>query len=87
MGSSPDGSDFDEAVKEIQSWIIQRERALFSERVIEEYHHPRNVGPMKEPDGVGVVHGWCGDTADCDSPMAIYLRVSGKEDSGGHVHD
>lgn len=71
MGNSPDGSDFDGAVKEIQNWIIQRERALYSEKVIEEYHHPRNVGRMSEPDGVGVVHGWCGDT------MEICLRVSG----------
>jgi nitrogen fixation NifU-like protein len=72
MGNSPDGSDFDGAVKEIQSWIVQRERALYSEKVIEEYHHPRNVGRMSEPDGVGVVHGWCGDT------MEIYLRLSAR---------
>ena len=65
-------SDFDRMGEEIRKAIIEEERALYSERVIEEYHHPKNVDRMSEPDGVGVVHGWCGDT------MEVYLRVSGR---------
>lgn len=65
-------SDFDRMVEEIQRWIIEEERALYSAKVIEEYHHPQNLGRMSEPDGVGIVHGWCGDT------MEIYLRVNGR---------
>ncbi len=65
-------SDFDRMIEEIQSLIIQEERALYSEKVIEEYHHPQNLGRMSESDTVGIVHGWCGDT------MEIYLRVNGR---------
>lgn len=67
------GSDFDRIVEEIQNQIIQEERALYSEKVIGEYHHPKNVGRISEPDGVGIVHGWCGDT------MEIYLRINGRK--------
>ena len=72
MSNPPDKSDVDRMVEEIQSWIIQREQALYSEKVIEEYHHPKNLDRMHKPDGVGIVHGWCGDT------MEIYLRVTGR---------
>lgn len=70
MSNPPGKSDFDRIVEEIQRWIIEEERALYSEKVIEEYHHPKNVGRMSEPDAIGIVHGWCGDT------MEIYLRVN-----------
>lgn len=63
-------SDIDRVVEEIQRWIIERERALYSEKVIEEYHHPKNLGRMSEPDAIGIVQGWCGDT------MEIYLRIN-----------
>lgn len=63
-------SDFDRIVEELQRWIIEEERALYSEKVIEEYHHPKNLGRMSEPDAVGIVHGSCGDT------MEIHLRVN-----------
>ena len=55
---------------QIQDWIAKQERALYSEKVIEEYHNPKNLGRMAEPDAVGIVHGWCGDT------MEIHLRVN-----------
>ena len=71
MGSPPDGSGFDGKAGEIQNRIIQQEQALYSEVVIEEYHHPKNMGRMYQPDAVGVVHGWCGDT------MELCLRISG----------
>ena len=70
MSNPPGKSDFHRMVEEIQSWITQQERALYSEQVIEEYHHPKNVGRTSEPDAVGIVHGWCGDT------MEIYLRIN-----------
>jgi nitrogen fixation NifU-like protein len=72
MGIRPDKSEFDEAVRQIQVWVTQEERALYSEEVIDEYHHPNNVGRMGTPDGIGVIHGWCGDT------MEIFLKVSGR---------
>jgi nitrogen fixation NifU-like protein len=65
-------TDFDRMVEELQREIIAQEQALYSDKVIEEAHNPRNLGRMSEPDTRGLVHGWCGDT------MEIYLRLDGK---------
>ena len=64
--------DFDRFVAELQQQIIEQERALYSAKVIEEAHRPKNLGRMPEPDVRGLVHGWCGDT------MEIYLRLEGE---------
>jgi nitrogen fixation NifU-like protein len=64
-------SAFDRMVEEIQRQIIEDERATYSQKVIEEYYNPKNLGRMSDPDAVGIVHGWCGDT------MEIYLRLNG----------
>jgi nitrogen fixation NifU-like protein len=72
MGIRPDKSEFDEAVRQIQVWVTQEERVLYSEKVIDEVHHPKNVGRLSAPDGEGIIQGWCGDT------MEIFLKVSGK---------
>jgi nitrogen fixation NifU-like protein len=64
-------SDVERMAEEIQQAIIQEEQALYSERVIQEAHHPRNVGRMGYPDVVGIVHGSCGDT------MELYVKVDG----------
>jgi len=63
-------SAFDRMVEEIQSQIIEDERATYSQKVIEEYYDPKNLGRMSDPDALGIVHGWCGDT------MEIYLRMN-----------
>jgi nitrogen fixation NifU-like protein len=57
-------------VEEIQRQIIEDERATYSQKVIEEYYNPKNLGRMSAPDAVGIVHGLCGDT------MEIYLRMN-----------
>jgi nitrogen fixation NifU-like protein len=57
-------------VEEIQRRIIEDERATYSQKVIEEYYNPKNLGRMSAPDAVGIVHGLCGDT------MEIYLRIN-----------
>jgi len=57
-------------VEEIQRQIIEDERATYSQKVIEEYYNPKNLGRMSDPDAVGIVQGWCGDT------MEIYLRMN-----------
>jgi nitrogen fixation NifU-like protein len=59
-------------VAELQRQIDEQERTLYSAKVIQEVHHPRNVGRMPEPDAHAVVRGWCGDT------MEIYLRLNGE---------
>jgi nitrogen fixation NifU-like protein len=64
-------TDFDRLVAELQQQIVEQERALYSAKVIEEAHHPKNLGRMARPDAYGIVHGWCGDT------MEVYLRLNG----------
>jgi len=59
-------------VEELQQQIIEQARAVYSDKVVEEFYNPRNLGRMPEPDARGIVHGWCGDT------MEIYLRLNGK---------
>jgi nitrogen fixation NifU-like protein len=66
-------SAFDRMVEEIQRQIIEDERAVYSQKVIEEYYNPRNLGRMSDPDAVGIVRGWCGDT------MEIYLRMNSSQ--------
>lgn len=66
-------SDFDRSIDEIQAQIIEEEKATYSEKVIEEYNNPKNVGRMTDPDAFGIIHGPCGDT------MEFYLRIMDKE--------
>ncbi len=44
--------------------------ALYSEKVMEHFMHPRNVGVIKDADGVGEV-----GNAKCGDIMKIYLKV------------
>ena len=43
---------------------------LYSEKVMDHFRHPRNVGTIENPDGVGEV-----GNAKCGDIMKIYLRV------------
>jgi nitrogen fixation NifU-like protein len=65
-------TDFDRFVDDLQQQIIEETRAVYSDKVIEAFYNPRNLGRMPEPDTCGIVHGWCGDT------MEIYLRLNGE---------
>ena len=72
MGHQGEVDNFDRTVAELQQQIIEQERALYSDKVLEEAHNPRNLGRMPEPDACAVVCGWCGDT------MEVYLRLEGE---------
>jgi nitrogen fixation NifU-like protein len=41
----------------------------FSEKVVEEYNSPKNIGKMEKPDAYAILKGWCGDT------MEMYLKM------------
>ena len=69
MADQVEIANFDRMVEELQQQITEQERALYSAKVIEEAHHPKNLGRMAEVDAYGRVRGWCGDT------MEIYLRL------------
>ncbi|MFC1847354.1 Fe-S cluster assembly scaffold protein NifU [Chloroflexota bacterium] len=50
---------------------MQDARSLYSEKVMEHFKNPRNVGEMENPDGVGHVgNPVCGDI------MELYIKVS-----------
>jgi nitrogen fixation NifU-like protein len=69
MAEPSENSDLDKWVIALQEAILEYERATFSDTVLQEARHPRNLGAMLEPDGYAFVHGSCGDS------MEIFLRV------------
>ena len=46
--------------------------ALYSEKVMDHFRHPRNVGSIENADGVGEV-----GNAKCGDIMKIYLKIDG----------
>lgn len=62
-------SDFDKTIEKLQRNVNEQERMIFSEKVIEEYNSPKNIGKMAHPDASAILTGWCGDT------MEIYLKM------------
>ena len=46
--------------------------ALYSEKVMDHFRHPRNVGSIDNADGVGEV-----GNAKCGDIMKIYLKIDG----------
>ena len=46
--------------------------SLYSEKVMDHFKHPRNVGVIENPDGVGEV-----GNAKCGDIMKIYLKIDG----------
>jgi len=69
MNDSNNKSDFDKMIEKIQNEVYEQEQMIFSERVIEEYNNPKNIGKMVQPDAFATLTGWCGDT------MEIYLKM------------
>lgn len=62
---------WDRLVAELQREIEDRERSLYSAKVIEQVRNPQNLGRMEAPDLRAALTGWCGDT------MEICLRLDG----------
>jgi len=61
--------DFDKAMEELQSSIIEDARKVYSEEVTQRWLNPRYMGEMENPEGHGKVTGPCGDT------VTIFLRI------------
>ena len=68
MNSNKD-EKFDRFIEQIQNEIMEEERAIYSEKVLEEFNNPQNVGRMTHPDAFAVMDGSCGDT------MELYLKI------------
>ena len=55
--------------KELAQSIMQDMKEVYSEKTIDHFLNPRNLGEIPAPDGFGRTTGPCGDT------MEIYLKV------------
>jgi len=60
---------FDDPFKELEQSVIEDMKEVYSEKTIDHFLNPRNLGEIAAPDGFGRVTGPCGDT------MEIYLKV------------
>jgi nitrogen fixation NifU-like protein len=72
MTEQTEPTDLDRWVAAIQREILERERALYSARVVEEARNPKNLKRMDRPDAHAIVRGWCGDAIE------IYLQLDGE---------
>jgi nitrogen fixation NifU-like protein len=55
-------NDFEKTVNELQESIMEDARKIYSEKVIERWLNPRNMGKIRNPDGFAKIKGPCGDT-------------------------
>jgi nitrogen fixation NifU-like protein len=62
-------NDFEKTVKVLQESIMEDARKIYSEKVIDRWLNPRNLGKIRDPDGFAKIKGPCGDT------MQIFFKV------------
>jgi nitrogen fixation protein NifU and related proteins len=55
-------NDFEKTANELQASIMEDARKIYSEKVIERWLNPRNLGKIRNPDGFAEIKGPCGDT-------------------------
>ncbi len=60
-----------ESFERLKEEMLQEARKIYSEKVIEHWRYPKNVGRIQDPQGLGRTTGACGDS------MEISLRVKG----------
>ena len=63
---------FDEFAENLQEIITRDARAYYTDRVVDLWLNPQNLGPLERPDGYARIKGPCGDT------MEIFLRIDGE---------
>jgi nitrogen fixation NifU-like protein len=61
--------EFDDPFKELEQSVMEDMKRVYSEKTIDYFLKPRNLGEIPAPDGFARVTGSCGDT------MEIYLKV------------
>ena len=55
-------SDFEKTANELQASVMEDARKIYSEKVIERWLNPRNLGKIRNADGFAKIKGTCGDT-------------------------
>ncbi len=63
------GVDIDELAKRLETQVLEDAKEVFSDTVIEYAYNPRNMGELRDANGVGKIMGTCGDT------VQIQIRV------------
>jgi len=63
-------SDFDQFADQLQAAIMEDMQREYSEKVIELFLNPRNLGKIESAEGHGKVRGICGDTIE------IFLKIT-----------
>jgi nitrogen fixation NifU-like protein len=63
---------------ELQEMVLADARKIYSETVIDHFMHPRNLGEIKDADGMAKIIGSCGDT------MQIWIKVDQGSISQAH---
>jgi nitrogen fixation NifU-like protein len=61
--------EFDNPFKELEQTVMDDIKQTYSEKTIDHFLNPRNLGEIPAPDGFGRITGPCGDT------MEIRLKV------------
>jgi len=61
--------EFGDSFKEMEQSIMEDMKKVYSEKTIDHFLNPRNLGEIPAPDGFGRIAGPCGDT------MEICLKV------------
>lgn len=61
--------NFEKIVEKLQGSIIEDAKKIYSQKTIEYFIQPKNLGRMKNPDATAAVKGLCGDT------MEMYLML------------
>jgi nitrogen fixation NifU-like protein len=62
-------NNFDKKFEDLEKFVMNEMRNIYSEKAIEYSMQPRNVGIIENPDGYAKIKGPCGDT------MEIYLKI------------
>ena len=63
------GEEFDDSFKELEQTVMEDMKQIYSEKTINHFLNPRNLGAIPGHDGLGRKTGPCGDT------MQIHLKV------------
>jgi nitrogen fixation NifU-like protein len=61
--------EFDQSFKELEQTVMDDMKQMYSEKTIDHFLNPRNLGQIPAPDAFGRIIGGCGDT------MEISLKV------------
>ena len=73
MSEQGEVKEINRILEEMWRELIEQERAIYSAKVIEHAHNPRNLGRINRPDAYNELCGPCGDT------MEIFMRLEGEK--------